>query len=94
MADEEHRHGMSEFHSRMSVVETKVESMQSEIREFKEDFHDHDVIERQDRKDIINELKTIRGQLNRFDGWKAGVVFALMTVGALVALAFKKLFGG
>ena len=94
MTEEEHRHGMSEFHSRMAVMETKVQSMQNEISEFKRDFHDHDEQEARDRKEIISQLGSIQNRLSKFDGWKGGVLFAVAIVGGLLALAFKKLFGG
>lgn len=97
----ENRHGMDEFNTRLSKVEQKLESQQNEMREFKDMFHEHNVQERSDRKEIIRNLKDnkdsiecIKRSLAKFDGWKGGVLFTVAVVGGLIALAFKKLFGG
>ena len=104
MTEEEHRHGMMEFHSRLTRVESKVESLQSEITGFKTDFHDHDVTEREDRKEIIRQqketgakLECIKQHLAEMRGFKAGMkagaVAIVMVFGGIATLALKKLLG-
>lgn len=104
MTEEEHRHGMTEFHTRLTRVEERAKSMQSELTDFKRDFHEHHTQEREDRKEILKEQKAtveclneIKTQLGEMRGWKigfrAGVTFVIMFVGGMLTLTIKKLLG-
>ena len=104
MSPEEHRHGMDEFNGRLSKVEAKLDSHQAELKEFKVDFHDHDVTERQDRIRIIDRLdknqaciQQIKQSLSEMKGFKAGMkagaALLMLFFGGVLTLAIKRLLG-
>jgi GH24 family phage-related lysozyme (muramidase) len=102
--NDEHRHGMDEFNGRLAKVEAKQDSLQREVFEFKSDFHDHDVTERQDRQRIIERLdknqqctQQIKQTLSEMKGFKAGMkagaALLMLFFGGVITLAIKKLLG-
>ena len=104
MPNDEHRHGMDEFNGRLAKVEAKQDSLQREVFEFKSDFHDHDVTERQDRQRIIERLdknqqctQQIKQTLSEMKGFKAGMkagaALLMLFFGGVITLAIKKLLG-
>lgn len=100
----EHRHGMIEFHSRLVKVETKQDSIQQELREFKDIFRRHDIEEAGDRQKLLDSLKShgetlgeVKSTLAETKGFKNGAKAAALAIvmlfGGLITLALKKWFG-